>query len=438
MSSPVAYDLSCFATIINSSDSNIDSRVNITNYTTKSSNQPYKVIRYNKTELTKDLYSTYGLLRSVIVNAANRIVSFAPPKSIDPESFIKNLTASSNQSIVYEEFVEGTMINVFWDPCLSQSVDDGFGLKIDYGIPGGWQIASRSTVGCEVAFYHNKGTATNANSVEKGKTFHTMFMEACQANNLSLQSLDPQICYSFVLQHPDNRIVVPFNKPQLYLVDLFHIDNDNMKVYPISLEDVKATGISHVTGVKFPEVYNITETNGYEQYCSPNTDYRIMGVVIKNPLTGERCKLRNPVYEEIRRLKGNQPKLQYQYLLLRQQGKVGDFLKFYPENKKEFSAFRDQVHQFTEALYRFYVSCYINKESPLATYPSQFKTHMFTLHQLYLTTLKEKKEIINNAAVINYVNSLHPSKLMFSLNFHMRKPGPVPVDNMNANAMDIQ
>lgn len=430
MSSPVAYDLSCFATIINGSEPNTDSRVNITNYTTKSSNQPYKVIRYNKAELTKELYPTYGLLRSVIVNAANRIVSFAPPKSIDTESFITNLSNTNNngESLVYEEFVEGTMINVFWDPCLSQSVDDGFGLKIDHGIPGGWQIASRSTVGCEVAFYHNKASASNSNNTMK--TFHTMFMEACQACNLSLQSLDPQICYSFVLQHPDNRIVVPFNKPQLYLVDLFYIDNDNMKVFPISLNDIKATGIAQVTSIKFPEIYNITETNGYEQYCSPNTDYRIMGVVIKNQLTGERCKLRNPVYEEIRRLKGNQPKLQYQYLLLRQQGKVGDFLKFYPENKKEFSSFRDQIHLFTETLYRYYVSCYINKESPLANYPSQFKTHMFNLHQLYLTTLKEKKEIINNAIVINYVNSLHPSKLMFSLNFHMRKP--------NANAMDSQ
>ena len=34
-----------------------------------------------------DLYSSYGLLRSIIVSGTT-IVSYSPPKSIDPETFI--------------------------------------------------------------------------------------------------------------------------------------------------------------------------------------------------------------------------------------------------------------------------------------------------------------------------------------------------------------
>jgi hypothetical protein len=35
--------------------------------------------------------------------------------------------------------------------------------------------------------------------------------------------------------------------------------------------------------------------------------------------------------------------------------------------------------------------------------------------------MREKKMFITNTTVINYVNNLHPSLLMYCLNFQMRK-----------------
>jgi hypothetical protein len=113
--------------------------------------------------------------------------------------------------------------------------------------------------------------------------------------------------------------------------------------------------------------------------------------------------------------------LQYQYLCLRKEGKVGDFLKYYPENKKEFSNFRDQLHLFTNTLFMNYVSCYIKKEKPLIEFSEQYRTHMFNIHKLYLNDLKEKKMYVTNSVVIKYVNDIHPSLMMFCLNFQMRK-----------------
>jgi hypothetical protein len=176
------------------------------------------------------------------------------------------------------------------------------------------------------------------------------------------------------------------------------------------------------TTVKFPEVYKF---NSYpeliEKFGSMNTSYDIVGVMLHNISTGERAKIRNPVYEQVRNLRGNQPKLQYQYLSLRKEGKVGEFLKFYPENKKEFSAFRDQVHLFTETLFNNYVSCYIKKEKPLREYPEKYKTHMYNIHQKYINELKELKQFVTNTFVQKYVNELHPSLLMFCLNHDLRK-----------------
>ena len=367
----------------------------------RSNNSIYRVIRYDKNFLCHDLISSYGLCRSVIINSANNVVGFAPPKSILAETFINNYPEhKTNNSIVAEEFVEGTMINVFFDPTI--------------GLTGGWEISTRNTVGATSSFYKS----LNA------KTFRQMFIEAALENNLDINKLEPELCYSFVLQHPENRIVVPFSKPQLYLAGVYKIHN---KPSEITVSHYDVTEYKHFfselgTTIKFPEIYNF---NNYkelvEKFGSMNTSYDIVGVIIHNKETGERTKIRNPVYEQVRNLRGNQPKLQYQYLCLRKEGKIKDFLKYYPENKKEFSTFRDQVHLFTNTLFANYVSCYIKKEKPLIEFSEQYRTHMFNIHQHYMNELRENRLFVTNTVVQKYVNELHPSLLMYCLNFQMRK-----------------
>jgi hypothetical protein len=294
------------------------------------------------------------------------------------------------------DFIEGTMINVFFDP-----------------IYGCWQISTRNTVGAEVSFYKSSK-----------QTFNQMFMEACLNNNINIQTLNPRYCYSFVLQHPENRIVVSFKNPQLFLVAVYEIiqKEDSVLVIEENLNEVKSGGLWHITGIRFPETYEFTSyTELIEKFASPNTPYDILGIVVKNTETGERTKFRNPIYEEVRQLRGNQPKLQYQYLCLRHSGKLPEFLKYYPESKADMSKFRDQVHMFTNTLHKNYFSCYVKKEKPLREYPDQYRTHMFKLHEYFTSELRPQNLVVTNTVVINYVNKLHPSLLMYCLNHHMRK-----------------
>ena len=66
--------------------------------------------------LSEDYVRTYGLCRSIVVNSENKIVSFSPPKSISSEKFLSNLLLENidKENIIAQEFVEGTMINVFF------------------------------------------------------------------------------------------------------------------------------------------------------------------------------------------------------------------------------------------------------------------------------------------------------------------------------------
>jgi hypothetical protein len=292
------------------------------------------------------------------------------------------------------------MINVFWDSTI--------------GLTGAWEISTRNTVGATSSFYKHSDA----------KTFRTMFLEAAKENNLILELLNPLYCYSFVLQHPLNRIVVPFKSKKLYLVAMYIINNvelNDIRVYRINMNDVRSMDWNNAN-INFPEVYSWESyTDLIKKYASMNTPYTILGVVIVNVLTGERTKIRNPVYEEVRSLRGNHPKLQYQYISLRREGKVREFLKYYPENKKEFARFRDQIHLFTNTLFDNYISCYVKKENGSDYFPYQYKTHMLNLHKSYLNKLRAEKMCVTNTVVIKYVNNLHPSLLMYCLNYNRRK-----------------
>ena len=351
----------------------------------------YTVRRYDKKALTKDNVSTYGLCRSVITDSDNNIVAFSPPKSLPFDDFVSKYPDTSR--IIATEFVEGTMINVFWSN-------------------SHWEIASRSNVG-----------ATNGFT----KSFHDMFFDAMNACNLDLYTLPTDFSYSFVLQHPDNRIVVPIGKPRLYLIAVYSYHGGIVKHRTVvkhrtivKSHDPSEFPEFNATTVNVPAVYDLTSYADFAEKTK-TLDYTYLGVMLTNPATGERTKMRNPNYEKVRHLKGNHPKLQYQYLCLRKSGKISQYLHYYPENSGQFAGFRDKIHEFTRKLRDNYISCYIRKERPLMEYSDEYRTHMYSLHQIYKNNLKPNGKILVFEDIVNYVNELHPNLLMHSINYDQKK-----------------
>lgn len=355
----------------------------------------YRIIKYNKEYLSNDLVNTSGLFRSVIIDDMNKIVSFSPPKSINSVYFQETYKP---EDCVAEEFIEGTMINMFYHK-------------------GQWEIATKSSVGGKTYYFKQESTK---NDESKNKiTFRQMFLECCNEIDFDFDKyLNKENCYTFVFQHPKNRIVTPIINHKLYLIKVYKINN-----YEIIEEDKRNHYNKYLnsSGIELPVQFKF---NSYEEiiqkYASMNTSYEVVGIMIYSR-NGNRSKFRNPNYEYIKKLRGNQPKLQYQYLSLRQSGQTSEFLKYFPEYKSSFYAFREQLHNFTNQLYKNYISCYIHKESPLNTFNYEYKTCMFLLHQQYLTELKPNNKFVNRAVVIDYVNKLTPSQLMFLLNYNFRK-----------------
>jgi len=178
----------------------------------------------------------------------------------------------------------------------------------------------------------------------------------------------------------------------------------------------------HIDTIKFWTIDKVVSIYSLYKNMFPtievNKAEEIDGLIYNK--NGERTKLRNSTYEKIKHLKGNSPKLQYQYYHLRQQGGVKDFLKYYPEYKEEFSEFRTNLHKWTNQLYQNYISCFIRKEKALIDFPYNFKTHMYKIHEIYLNDLKPENKYVNKYVIVNYVNTLPPPRLMYSVN-HNKK-----------------
>ena len=371
----------------------------------------FKILKYNRDYLkhwseddTLSNIDSLGLFRSVIVKD-DKVVSFAPPKSHK----LKSWGEPDAKKILCEEYVEGTMINVFYDT-------------------KDWQIASRSLIGANGQFY--KG----------GKTFRRMFLEAMNNCELKFDDLNMNYCYSFVFQHPENRIVGKCKEPKLYLCAVYNVcDGTASTITEVNFRENEDL----CSKVNVPDVYSSPEydfntwSEIWDKFANTDTNptpYDIMGVVIKDGM-GARTKIRNPNYEFVRELRGNQPKNQFQYYNLRREGRVHDYLRFYPEQNEEFAIYREQLHTYTQTLHDFYIRCYIKKEKPLGEFPYEYRSHMYTLHQKYLDELRCMGQCVRIQEVMTYINTLEPARLMYTINYKLREQN---VDDKKDALKDLQ
>lgn len=351
------------------------------------------LIQYMKYKLTPANNKELGMFRSVLIDG-KQILAFSPPKSRPFETFEAENRDISNLRMM--EFCEGTMINVFYN-----------------SLRGDWEVATRGNIGARCSFYKNCP-----------KTFRTMFLEAMNDLDMEFAYFDKTKSYSFVMQHPDNRIVVPFKEKKLILTNIYSFNG--FEVHEASASDVQKEAEKLKCSVpnalnKVVDVENKSMLEIQDLFTTINQDYRIVGAMFINPSTGDRTKIRNSTYEYVRHLKGNSPKLQFQYYNLRKLGKVKEYLHYYPESYTEFDKMRRQLHQWTSTLYRNYCSCYIKKKAILKDFPYQFRPHMFALHKIYLDTFRQEYGYISWDIVKNYANNLEPPRLMFAINYNSNK-----------------
>ena len=393
---------------INANDDNFHTKKYVFN------NNDYTIIKYNKEKLKTmensgdPYFNILSKFRSLVVRN-NKLIVFSPEKSINFEAFKKKY--QNVDECWMEDFIDGTMINVFYD-----------------NVNNTWEIATRSTVGGNIVFFNDIKNYSFFNCENQfdyynNITFRSMFFETCNANNFDLNSLNTNFCYSFVMQHPFNRIVTPVQNPLIYLLKVYEINNNSFPIVYVKEKNILElvnqppyflanTNVQLVNKYRFHSSLNDLQTH-YNNKVSP---FYCVGTIVYN-VDGTRSKIRNVNYEEVRKLRGNQPKLQYNYFCLKKENKIKEFLHYYPEHLLLFNKFKLLMFEYTNQLFLNYISCFIKKHKHLKEYPFQYKNHMYHIHQKYINVLKPNNKVVNKKIVIDYVNDLHPSQQMFVINY---------------------
>jgi hypothetical protein len=405
----------------------------------------YNVLKYDRKKLKPEEFSTKGMLRSLVLNDKGKMLAFAPPKMVHPSEealasySVNDLTASNH--IVAEMLVEGIMFNLFYDEVSVVMNEPGTEAEAEAEAEAGaedakqektmsygfWEVATKSCVGAHLMPEIQRETTQS--------TLRARFFEGIQASGVSLDKLPRNMSYSFVLQHPKNPIVHYIEKPVLYLIAAYVLDSDTYSIHELSHDNEVLTHIFSGTKVWFPAMLT-SRPHTLEQeaetaltkpretiadfkalYASGQTGVEYPGVVFHNKTTNERFKFRNPKYEIVKHRRGKDTKLMMQYLHLRKDHRVQEYLVGFPHHADLFNEFRRKIHDYTNSLYETYVKCYVKKEKPLNQFPGEVRTHAFKLHHdIYLADLRAKGQFVSKATVIHYVNNLAPAQQLACLN----------------------
>jgi hypothetical protein len=368
----------------------------------------YKILNYDNSFICFDdvVNAQY---RSVIVSSPeNKVVSFSPPKSIEMNKFIeKNPTI--DEKIYANEAIEGTMMNLFYDN-RSQL----------------WEIATKGAVGGTYFYYRNE---YDDSTKTPPKTFYRMFLEALSAsdsqelNDLEIiRELPTCYSYSFVLQHPENHIVLEITKPKLYLVALYDVSETN-SVKWIPQQYYEKWDIFHklVGIIEFPKPYIGNTYDLIEkENCSIQNNFKSLGIMFMNTATGERALMENPNYKYMKSLRGNNPNLQYQYLCLRRTHKVKEFLHFFPQYNNLFHKFFEDYNNFVTNVHLSYLTYYVQKQEIQIS--KKFFPHIYKIHHnLYLPSVQAGTPlIIRRKVVLEYFDAMEPREMLYHLNYDKR------------------
>jgi hypothetical protein len=335
---------------------------------------PYAIIRYIKEQ--SDFNQPHvPWCRSVIIKKETRsIVCVAPPRA-------SKFTESDLDSvIVAEEFLDGTMINIF-----RENVD---------ALP---VITTRSRIGGESRFY------------DGSLTFAQMLKDAVENINDILPSSDKPTFVSVVLQHPKNRIVKNIEKPTYHIVHQGSVNSDGTVTISETTETIPKYNLNAIRGAKNVEAW-VTQQ-------SQQQGFGWQGLVLKDG-KGRRWRLRSQVYETVRRIRGNESGSTERFARLRLANTVDQYVVFYPEDRETFYTLEGNLRKNTRQLLHFYKETFRTHKIEYKQLPWPYKHHVSVLHNLYKDMLRAKNQFIDLPAVIRYVNGLSVEDLVNMTKVH--------------------
>ena len=341
----------------------------------------YRVVRYDKKATDMSSVAAKWMRSTVWDSAANLPVCVSPPKAEKGE-----IPPSNSTPLVVQDFVDGTMINV-----VVPAEGEPF-------------IASRSQIGATGNFYSQRSFAdlfTDAlkeqgMSLPGKEVFKNVFGSATKVHSYFV---------SFVLQHPEHRIVSRVSAPTLYAISMGCVYKDGS----VTMEEI--TPESLVFGNLAVKSYPVTgfktdaDSSSFMSSLQKNKGWFWQGLTFKGK-DGSRWRMRNANYMTLRALRGSEALPLDRWLRLRSNGLVMEYLKHYSEERDIFWNFEQTFRSLTNEVYNGYVDVHKAHTKKLVDFPKNISPCIFRLHAHYLEHLKPAGESVRVKDCIELINNM--------------------------------
>lgn len=360
---------------------------------------PFALIRYVKgrSDLTK---SHVRAFRSVVWDIReHRPVSITPFKSLDGE----NLPPASSAigSLRVEEFRDGVMIGMFWDSYNRR-----------------WRIHTRSVLDANCRFY------------SQTKTFNTMFWEAfgflTVATGFTPDHLDKTRSYTWVLQHPENRIVCHTAMPNITCVETTqcHIPDSATTTEPFA--PFKCVFEAPADARIAVRAYTLPTWDALRQKLADDDrrfHHNTQGYIVKDLATGQRWKIRTASYNTARRLRGNSARRDFVWLSTWKEGRDAMFKYFrvFPEENREANALIQRWKTATNDVFHIYVDAFKARTLDRKQIPPKYRPLVYGLHNEFMTRLKPEGKSVDWKTALAFMNSRDVAQMLFVLNWEARQ-----------------
>ncbi len=237
--------------------------------------------------------------------------------------------------IKIEEAIDGTLVRIFYQD-------------------GEWKKATKNSLNAYNAYWNNS------------KSFGEMFDECAINCGLNYNTLDKNMSYSFVIQHTENRIIVPY-----YHNTLVHLLTRDMR----TLEEVDVN-----IGFQKPRVFHFQNIHNVF-YSLINAPWTFQGYVLINE-EQDRLKIENPNYTYVKEIKGNNTNLRMRILQLLHNRQKHEFVKYFPEHRDLVNSIILDIQHLATKIHRTYIQRYVKKNTEFPQ-PEESTTFLKKLDWLY-------------------------------------------------------
>jgi hypothetical protein len=285
--------------------------------------------------------------------------------------------------------------------------EDGTLIRL-YHYNGSWHTSTNRCIDGKDSFWTSQ------------KTFDALFWELF--NRASLDSLDQNYTYLFILLHSENRIVIRhyhnklvyvsriFNRPQITSDPI----NSSESRFVLS-EDYRHIFLQNTEHILRPKTIGNIDI----QHLSNEMMFhpRKRGFIIKianGTDSWESYRYDFPKYTKQKLIRGNVPDIKHRYLeLLNDTEMLEQLFRLYPEHKSDFIRLRNQLHLLSKKIHQLYINSHI-KHNIRVEETNPFFGFLKALHAQYKNTktpivlndIKEKLKLSNRWLLVNYLNTI--------------------------------